>query len=75
MKKILICLAALGFVGCGNIRTKTTETTDITNIKYYKNDNSGRVYTVEVENHIYIIFSGAYKGGIIHAEHCPCKMK
>jgi hypothetical protein len=30
---------------------------------------------VEIEGHLYVIYSGTYKGGIIHAEHCPCKNK
>jgi hypothetical protein len=75
MKKILILLAVICCCGCSDIETKVTATDDITRIKVYKNDVGCRIYSVEIEGHIYLIYSGDYKGGIIHAEHCPCKMK
>lgn len=31
------------------------------------------LYLFEIEGHQYIIYDGIYCGGIIHAEHCPCK--
>lgn len=31
------------------------------------------VYTIELEGHKYIIFSGFRQGGITHSESCPCK--
>ena len=75
MKKILILLAALGLVGCGSIETEKIKTTDTPKIKYYRNDMGGHIYSVEVEGHLYIVFGAAHGGGIIHAEHCPCKTK
>lgn len=75
MKKVLILLAAICCCGCSDIDTKVTTTDDITRIKMYKNDVGSSIYSAEIEGHIYLIYSGNYKGGIIHAEHCPCKMK
>lgn len=74
MKKILICLAALGLVGCVSIETGNIEATETPKIKYYRNDHTF-IYSIEVEGHLYIVFDGYHEGGIIHAEHCPCKMK
>lgn len=31
------------------------------------------IYTVEFEGHKYVIYEGYDKGGIVHAESCPCK--
>ena len=75
MKKILICLATICCCACGNIETKDTYTTELPEIKYYINDASRHIYSVKIEGHIYLVYSGSYKGGIIHAEHCPCKDK
>ena len=75
MKKILILLAAICCCGCSSVETKATSTTETTKIKYYRNDVGGSIYSVEVEGHLYIVFGLAHGGGIIHAEHCPCKMK
>lgn len=67
-------MAALGLVGCGSIKTEKNKTTDTTKIKYYRNDHT-TIYSIEVEGHLYIVYDGCHEGGIIHAEHCPCKMK
>ena len=72
MKKILILLTSILVCGCNS-----TETTPPQKIKVQKHEaaiNDG-IYSVEVEGHIYIVYDGAYCGNIIHAEHCPCKMK
>lgn len=31
------------------------------------------IYIETIRGHDYIIYDGMYKGGIIHAESCPCK--
>ena len=74
MKKILICLATICCCGCSTIETEKVKTTKTTKIKYYRNDNSF-IYSIEIEGHLYIVFDGCRKGGIIHAEHCQCKNK
>ena len=74
MKKILILLAVICFCGCGTGIT-TEEPTQNINIKYYYKSPSVYLYTAEIEGHLYVIYSGSHNGGIIHAEHCPCKMK
>lgn len=73
MKKILICLAAI-CCGCSSVEIETTKTTETTKVKYYRNDGTS-IYSIEVEGHLYIVFDGYHEGSIIHAEHCPCKMK
>lgn len=73
MKKILICLAIICCCGCSSVETKATSTTETTKIKYYRNDVGGHIYSVEVEGHLYIVMGASHGGGIIHAEHCPCK--
>lgn len=79
MKKILILLATMCCCGCGNTgvtkEKPTEEPTQNTNIKLYYKELATILYTAEIEGHLYVIYSGTYKGGIIHAEHCPCKMK
>lgn len=75
MKKILISLVTICCCGCSDVDTKVTTSDDITRIKVYKDDVKSRIYSAEIEGHIYLIYSGSYKGSIIHAEHCPCKMK
>lgn len=75
MKKILILLAAICCCGCSSIDIKDTATTETTKIKYYRNDLGGWIYTIEVEGHLYIAIDKGYGACIIHAEHCPCKMK
>ena len=75
MKKFLILLIAVCCYACSTTDVRTSTTHDIVPIKIYVSDATKSVYTLEVEGHTYIVFSGTYKGGIIHAEHCPCKTK
>lgn len=75
MKKILILLAAICLCGCDMTETNKTFIKDNTEVKYYRCDGSGHVYTIEIEGHIYIVAGSSSGGGIVHAEHCPCKMK
>lgn len=75
MKKILILLATICCCGCASVETKATSTTEITKIKYYRNDVGGQIYSIGVEGHLYIVSGTSRGSGIIHAEHCPCKMK
>ena len=42
-------------------------------VKCYKPTGDVRIYSIEIEGHVYIIFDGYRKGGIIHSESCPCK--
>lgn len=42
-------------------------------VKCYKPTGDVRIYSIEIEGHVYIIFDGHRKGGIIHSESCPCK--
>ena len=75
MKKILILLAAICFCSCDVTETDRTIHNDNVPVKYYRLDNTGRVYTIEIEGHIYIVTGSCSGGGIIHAEHCECKNK
>lgn len=75
MKKILILLAAICCYGCSGVETNATAATETTEIKYYRNDIGGHIYSVEIEGHIYIVASTSNGGSIIHAEHCSCKNK
>ena len=79
MKKFLILLAAICCCGCNSTdstkKEPTEEPTQNINIKLYYKDFATVLYGADIEGHLYIIYSGNYKGGIIHAEHCPCKIK
>ena len=82
MKKILILLATICCCGCGEDFSKfmnqpivENENNPRTKVNYYINDVGPDISVVEIEHHLYLVFSGLNKGGIIHAEHCPCKMK
>nr|DAE45059.1 MAG TPA: TRAF PROTEIN, TRAO PROTEIN, TRAN ADHESION, BACTERIAL SECRETION.5A [Caudoviricetes sp.] len=59
--KYMIIGAALILAGCDEVGES-----NISTFGY-------EVKTVEVEGHKYIIYSGYYKGNIIHSESCPCK--
>lgn len=74
MKKILILLSVICCCGCSSVETKATSTTEKPKIKYYRDDYTF-IYSIEIEGHLYIVFDGYHEGGIIHAEHCPCKTK
>ena len=80
MKNILIFFVLILCLGCSNVdKEKTNVDKEIYNIdsvtavKSINLDVVNEVYLVEIEDHQYIIFNGLHKGGIIHAEHCPCK--
>ena len=42
-------------------------------VKYYNPVVGVRIYSIDIEGHVYIVFDGHYKGSIIHSESCPCK--
>lgn len=67
---LLCCL-----YGCDSTGVVKEEPTQDLNVKYYYKDPIMYLYTAEIEGHLYVIYDGNSKGGIIHAEHCPCKMK
>jgi hypothetical protein len=75
MKKILILLATICLCSCDVTETNRTYLNNNTDVKYYRLDGNGRVYTIEIEGHIYIVTGSSSGGGIIHAEHCPCENK
>ena len=74
MKKFLILLVTIWCCACSTGITKEEPTQNL-NVKYYCKDPSVFLFTAEIEGHLYVIYSGTYQGGIIHAEHCPCKTK
>lgn len=71
---MLCCLS-----GCSSTDVTKEEPTEEPiqniNIKIYYKDFATVLYTAEIEGHLYVIYNGNSKGGIIHAEHCPCKTK
>lgn len=75
MKKILILLAAICCCGCSSTGITKEESTQNLNVKYYYKDPTEYLFTVEIEGHLYLIYSGLYKSSMLHAEHCPCKME
>ena len=63
MNKLLLILVTFLVISCDeNIKPAVDFT-------YGTND----VYVVNVKGHDYVIYDGCYKGGIVHAESCPCK--
>lgn len=75
MKKILILLAIICFCGCHSTGTNTIEPSEKINVRQYYKDSTTRVFTMEVEGHLYLVYDGHNACGVLHAEHCPCKMK
>lgn len=82
MKKILILLAAICCCGCGEDFSKSMNIPIVepvgypsTEVNYYVNPMGPDITVIEIEGHLYLVFSDNHKGGIIHAEHCPCKTK
>ena len=75
MKKILILLAAICYCGCHSTGTNTIEPSEKINVRQYYKDSTTRVFTMEVEGHLYLVYDGHNACGVLHAEHCPCKMK
>ena len=66
----LVIASALCLAGCG---INDDSASDPSKEKYFKKSVSTCIYSIEIERHEYIIFDGAYKGGIVHSESCPCK--
>lgn len=63
-KKIYLLLLPLLLVGCEvDGEKESKKTIGVAN----------EIYIVEIEEHKYVIYQGYYKGGIVHAESCPCK--
>lgn len=60
MKKHLLLTSAFLLLGC---KDKAPESRNGTNA----------IYVEEVRGHEYVIYDGYNKGGIVHAESCPCK--
>lgn len=73
MKNILIFFAIILCLGCSNVDEEITNVDDTTVVKTINIYPTCDVSLIEIEGHQYIIFDGIRKGGIIHAEHCPCK--
>lgn len=75
MKRILILLVAICCCGCNDTGTNTIEPSERLNVNQYYKNSSTRVFTMEVEGHLYLVYDSYNKCGILHAEHCPCKNK
>lgn len=77
MKKFLILLVAICCCGCCSTGTGTNiiEPSQKINVRQYYKGNTTRVFTIEVEGHLYLVYDSNHKCGILHAEHCPCKNK
>lgn len=73
MKKILIFFVIILCLGCSNVDKEKSNIDSVTAVKSINFDGVNEVYLIEIEGHQYIIYNGINKGGIIHAEHCPCK--
>lgn len=68
---LLCCLSGC----CDSTGVTKEEPTQTLNVKYYYKDPIIRFYTAEIEGHLYIIYDGPHECSVLHAEHCPCKMK
>lgn len=78
MKKILYLLGIIIFTisCCGSsANTASATLTNNTVTKVYLNNQTTRIFTVNIENHTYIVLKGLHGESIIHAEHCSCKNK
>lgn len=79
MKKILYLLSILVLVTSCCEESVNTASASSTNgdvvTKVYLDDRSTKIFTVNIEDHTYIVLKGLHGESIIHAEHCPCKMK
>ena len=69
----LTVASALCLAGCGVDVESTSTPSTPSKERYFKKSASTFIYSIEIEGHEYIIFDGAYKGGIVHSESCPCK--
>jgi hypothetical protein len=75
MKKILILSALICCYGCNDTGTNTIEPSEKLNVEQYFKNSTTKVFTIEVEGHLYLVYDGHNACGILHAEHCPCKNK
>lgn len=74
LRKYCCVIVIIAFAcGCSGNGRESIVATELPKIKYYRNDVGNAIYTTEIEGHLYIVMSRAHGGGIIHAEHCPCK--
>jgi hypothetical protein len=60
-------------LGCSNVDEEKSNVDNATEVKQIDATTESYLYLFEIEGHQYIIYDGIYNGGIIHAEHCPCK--
>lgn len=60
MKKLLLIFTIFTLISCED---RSAEVSHI----------GSSIYIETIRGHDYIIYSGMYAGGIIHAESCPCK--
>jgi len=63
MKKLLLLTSIFLVAGCGENKKPETRFGMGTN----------QIFVETVRGHDYVIYDGYYKGGIVHAESCPCK--
>lgn len=79
MKKMLYLLSILVLTtSCCEepVNTASAASTNANIVtKVYLDTASRKIYTVNIEGHTYIVLNGLHGESIIHAEHCPCKMK
>lgn len=79
MKKILYLLSILVLTtSCCEEPVNTASATSTNGnvaTKVYLNNQSTKIFTVNIEDHTYIVLKGLHGESIIHAEHCPCKNK
>lgn len=62
MKKVILLLSVFVLCGCYSEEPK-------------KRNGTNALFIETVEGHDYVIYDGYNKGGIVHAESCPCKQK
>lgn len=72
---IIVIIFALCLAGCGMNDDSAYVQPNMSNERYFKQSSSAIIYSISIEGHEYIVFDGAYKGGIIHSESCPCKKR
>lgn len=63
MNKLLLILATFLVISCDEDIKPDSDFTH----------GSNEVFVVNVKGHDYVIYDGFHKGGIVHAESCPCK--
>lgn len=79
MKKILYLLSILVLATscCEESANTASAASTSGNVvtKVYLDTQSTEIFTVNIEDHTYIVLKGLHGESIIHAGHCPCKMK